>query len=126
MSYTAKVIESSKELTAKEKVLLKDMSDVTMLDDIVTPEQGVIIDIDFTATVSVHNDMVKDGDPDYNKYVYVDKSGERYVSGSESLHRQYADIAEEMENENEPWGIKVIKKESSNYKGKFFLTCVIV
>ena len=49
-----------------------------------------------------------------------------YVSGSETLYRTYQEIAEEMEDEDEDWAIKVIRKESSNYKGKDFLTCVIV
>lgn len=72
----------------------------------------------------MHNE--KSDNKDYNKYIYVDKDGTIYISGSEILYRTYQEIAEEMEDEDEDWAIKVIRKESSNYKGKDFLTCVIV
>ena len=87
-------------------------------------ENGVLIDIDYVAVVEVYNE--KSDNKNYNKYVYVDKDGTMYISGSETLYRTYEEIAEEMEGENEPWSIKVIRRESTNYKGKDFLTCMLV
>ena len=124
-NYKAQVIEASKELTGKERVALKNFADMIQLDEATKDEDaGVLIQVAWTAKVSVHNE--KADNQDYIKYVYVDKDGTMYISGSEPLYRQYCDIAEDMEGEKEEWGIKVIRKESANYKGKDFLTCVIV
>lgn len=123
--YSAKVVEATRELTGKERVAIKTFANARQL-DVVTQnyEDGVLIDIDYVAKVAVHNE--KSDNKDYIKYIYMDKDGIMYVSGSETLYRAYHEIAEEMENEDEDWAIKVIRKESSNYKGKDFLTCVIV
>lgn len=123
--YSAKVVEATRELTGKERVAIKMFTDAYQLDEI-TPnyEDGVLINVDYVAKVAVHNE--KSDNKDYDKYIYVDKDGTMYVSGSETLYRTYQEIAEEMEDEDEDWAIKVIRKESSNYKGKYFLTCVIV
>lgn len=123
--YSAKVVEATRELTGKERVAIKTFANARQL-DVVTQnyEDGVLIDIDYVAKVAVHNE--KSDNKDYNKYIYMDKDGIMYVSGSETLYKAYQEIAEEMENEDEDWAIKVIRKESSNYKGKDFLTCVIV
>lgn len=123
--YSAKVVEATRELTGKERVAIKTFANARQL-DVVTQnyEDGVLIDIDYVAKVAVHNE--KSDNKDYNKYIYMDKDGIMYVSGSETLYRAYKEIAEEMENEDEDWAIKVIRRESSNYKGKDFLTCVIV
>lgn len=123
--YSAKVVEATRELTAKERVAIKMFTDAYQLDGITQNyEDGVLINVDYVAKVAVHNE--KSDNKDYNKYIYVDKDGTMYVSGSETLYRAYQEIAEEMEDEDEDWAIKVIRKESSNYKGKYFLTCVIV
>ena len=125
VEYSAKVVEATRELTAKERVAIKMFTDAYQLDEITQNyEDGVLINVDYVAKVAVHNE--KSDNKDYNKYIYVDKDGTMYVSGSETLYRTYQEIAEEMEDEDEDWAIKVIRKESSNYKGKYFLTCVIV
>lgn len=123
--YSAKVVEATRELTGKERVAIKMFTDAHQLDEVTQNyEDGVLINVDYVAKVAVHNE--KSDNKDYNKYIYVDKDGTMYVSGSETLYRTYQEIAEEMEDEDEDWAIKVIRKESSNYKGKDFLTCVIV
>ena len=123
--YSAKVVEATRELTGKERVAIKTFANARQLDVVTRDyEDGVLIDIDYVAKVAVHNE--KSDNKEYNKYIYMDKDGIMYVSGSETLYRAYQEIAEEMENEDEDWAIKVIRKESSNYKGKDFLTCVIV
>lgn len=124
-NYKAQVIEASKELTGKEKVAIKNFADMIQIDEATKEtDAGLLINVAWTAQVSVHNE--KADNHDYMKYVYVDKDGAMYISGSEPLYRQYCDIAEDMNGEEEEWGIKIIRKESSNYKGKDFLTCVIV
>lgn len=123
--YSAKVVESTRELTGKERVAIKMFTGAHQLDEVTQNyEDGVLINVEYVAKVAVHNE--KSDNKDYNKYIYVDKDGTMYISGSETLYRTYQEIAEEMEDEDEDWAIKVIRKESSNYKGKDFLTCVIV
>lgn len=124
-TYSAKLVSATRELSAKERVATKMFIGAEQLDELTQrDENAVLIDIDYVAVVEVYNE--KSDNKNYNKYVYVDKDGTMYISGSETLYRTYQEIAEEMEGENEPWSIKVIRRESTNYKGKDFLTCMLV
>ena len=124
--------ESVKGLTAREKIAIKALNDVTELNDLVTPEQAIMINIDNVVTVQVHNE--KSDNQDYNKYVYIDKDGTKYVSGSEPLYTTVKDILSDIEDaiadgemdETEDITIKVMKKESANYKGQMFLTAELI
>lgn len=130
--YKAVVKESVKGLTAREKIAIKTLNDVTELNDLVTPEQAIMINIDNVVTVQVHNE--KSDNQDYNKYVYIDKDGTKYVSGSEPLYTTVKDILSDIEDaiadgemdETEDITIKVMKKESANYKGQMFLTAELI
>lgn len=130
--YKAVVKESVKGLTAREKIAIKALNDVTELNDMVTPEQAIMINIDNVVTVQVHNE--KSDNQDYNKYVYIDKDGTKYVSGSEPLYTTVKDILSDIEDaiadgemdETEAITIKVMKKESANYKGQTFLTAELI
>lgn len=130
--YKAVVKESVKGLTAREKIAIKALNDVTELNDLVTPEQAIMINIDNVVIVQVHNE--KSDNQDYNKYVYIDKDGTKYVSGSEPLYTTVKDILSDIEdaiadgemNETEDITIKVMKKESANYKGQMFLTAELI
>ena len=130
--YKAVVKESVKGLTAREKIAIKALNDVTELNDLVTPEQAIMITIDNVVTVQVHNE--KSDNQDYNKYVYIDKDGTKYVSGSEPLYTTVKDILSDIEDaiadgemdETEDITIKVMKKESANYKGQTFLTAELI
>ena len=124
-TYSAKLVSATRELSAKERVAVKMFIGAEQLDELTKrDENGVLIDIDYVAVVEVYNE--KSDNKNYNKYVYVDKDGTMYISGSETLYRTYEEIAEEMEGEQEPWSIKVIRMESTNYNGKDFLTCMLV
>lgn len=130
--YKAVVKESVKGLTAREKIAIKALNDVTELNDMVTPEQAIMINIDNVVTVQIHNE--KSDNQDYNKYVYIDKDGTKYVSGSEPLYTTVKDILSDIEDaiadgemdETEDITIKVMKKESANYKGQMFLTAELI
>ena len=130
--YKAVVKESVKGLTAREKIAIKALNDVAELNDLVTLEQAIMINIDNVVTVQVHNE--KSDNQDYNKYVYIDKDGTKYVSGSEPLYTTVKDILSDIEDaiadgemdETEDITIKVMKKESANYKGQMFLTAELI
>lgn len=123
--YKAVVARASKELSAKEKIMLKDMSDAVKLDDEVK-EQAIIIKPEFYAIINVHNE--KSDTKDYTKIVIVDgDSGIKYTTGSMPFITTFEDIMEEMEDAGETdFSLKVYAKESKNYKGKYFITCSII
>ena len=122
-NYTAKVVSSSRELTAKERIMLKDTSDAIKL-DVATSEQAIIIYPILWATIEIHNE--KSEDKDYTQFVIVDKDGTKYVTGSISFYNAFSDIAEDMEDETEEWGIKAYKLPSKNFAGRDFITCSII
>lgn len=121
--YSVKIVKASKELSAKERVALKDTTNATALDE-ATQGGNVLIEPDFYVELAVHNE--KSEDKDYTKYIIVDKSGNKYVTGSESLITAFIDIVDEMAGSDEEYGIEVYRMPSKNYKGKEFLTCSIV
>lgn len=122
--YEVKIIESSKELSARERISLKNFDEMIALDDAVNAETPrLMIDVSGYVVVSVHNE--KSDNVDYNKFIIIDKDGQRYITGSNPFFSSFKEIWDEMVGENEDWGITVYKRESNNYKGKEFLTCTI-
>ena len=94
------------------------------LDEAVNAETSrLMIDVSGYVVASVHNE--KSDNVDYEKYIIIDKDGQRYITGSQPFFSSFKEIWDEMEGENEDWGITVYKRESNNYKGKEFLTCTI-
>ena len=75
------------------------------------------------AVLDVHNEKAEN--PDYSQYVFLTEDGEKYVTSSDTFYRSFKDIAEELEAEGEPLSIIIYKKESKNFKGKYFLTCSV-
>ena len=123
--YSVKIEEVSKELTKVERISIKDVSNCIRLDEATAsaPEGKIVIDVDYFAVLSVHNEKAKD-DKDYCNYIIVDKDGQKFVTGSKSFWNAFADINDEMEGED--FSIEVYSKPSKNYNGKYFLTCSII
>lgn len=121
--YSVEVAETSRELTGKQKIQLKDTTDCVRLDK-ATQEGAVLIDVDFFAELHIHNE--KSEDKDYKNYVVVDKDGTRYVTGSESFWSAFRNIFDDMEETGEEWQLKVYRMPSKNRQGKDFITCSIV
>lgn len=121
--YSVEIKETSKQLSAKERIAIKDTSNALKL-DIECEENGVVITPVAFAILSIHNE--KSDNKDYENYVITDKDGTKYVTGSESFWNAFISIWDEMQEEEEEWGIKAYKLDSKNYKGKKFLTCSII
>lgn len=121
--YSAKVIEISKEVSAKQKIQLKDTTNCISLDEATNENDRMIISPDFYAVIAIHNE--KSEDKDYEKYVVVDRAGNKYVTGSKSFFTALRDIMSDMAAEapDEEYDIEVYRRESANYKGKTFITC---
>lgn len=124
-NYSAQIIESTHELSARERILLKDTTNATKLDDAVdNSESGrVIIKPADYAVIAIHNEKSKDR-KEYNNYVIIDESGEKFVTGSPSFWSNFKEIWDEMNGEE--FEIEVYKKPSKNYSGKDFITCSII
>ena len=122
--YTVTIKETSKDLTARERLMMKDRSNATPLDSAVTVETPLVITPDSYAVLSIHNES--SDNPDYEKYMIVDKNGQKYITGSVNFWNSFKSIWDEMSKENEEFQIEVYKLESKNYKGKQFLTCSII
>lgn len=122
-NYKANLVMTSREISAKERIQLKDTTDAIRLDE-ATAEGAVIIKPVLYAQLHVVNENSDSGE--YENYIFVDDTGEKYVTGSSSLWRSFIDIAEEMEESDEEWAVKIYRVPSKNYKGKDFLTCSII
>lgn len=124
--YKVEIIHSTKELTVREKIRIKDLSNAIQLDDATQQEGNIVIDFDYYVILMVHNEFSKD-EKVYNKYVIVDKSGNKFVTGSKSFMTSLEGIVDEMADAGETdFEIEVYRKDSKNYTGKQFLTCTIV
>ena len=121
--YSVKIVNASKELSARDRVAVKDTTNAIALDD-ATKDNPLVIAIDYYVELAVHNE--KSEDKDYKKYVVVDKSGNKFVTGSESFFTAMLEIMDEMSDSGEDFEIQVYRMPSKNYKGKEFLTCSIV
>ena len=82
VGYSVEIKETSKQLSAKERIAIKDTSNALKL-DIVCEEDGVIITPVAFAILAIHNE--KSDNKDYENYVIIDKDGTKYVTGSESF-----------------------------------------
>lgn len=121
--YSVKIQYCSKELTARDRVAIKDTTNAVSLDE-ATQSSNVIVDIDYYAKLAVHNEHSED--KDYEKYIIVAKDGTKYVTGSTSFLTAMEEIVEEMADSGEDFQLEVYRMPSKNYKGKEFLTCSIV
>ena len=122
--YEVKIKSTSKELTARERVLLKDTRNAIKLDEAVG-ETPLVITPDYYAVLDIHNEKSKE-DKDFENYLIVDVGGNKYVTGSHSFFEAFTEIVEEMDGTGEEYQIEIYKLDSKNYKGKKFITCSIV
>ena len=120
--YSVSIAHASKDLTAKERIQLKDTTSALKLDE-VTQTEAIVIKPQMYAELDIHNEM--SDNKDYKNYIVVDEAGQKYVTGSTSFWTSFMEIAKEMENEQDDWSIRVYRMPSKNYKGKEFITCSI-
>ena len=128
--YTVKIAKSSMEhITAREELMLKSTTGGTAIDETLASLDGnalIINPMDY-AVLEIHNEKVKEGEnTDYTKYIILDKDGTKYVTSSENFMNTFIDIYETMKDSGEDYAIKIFRKESKNYKGKYFITCEII
>lgn len=122
VNYSTVVESASKQLTARERIMVKDFTNAIKLDMATAEGKPLVIIPDYYAVIAVHND--KSDNKDYKKYVIVDTEGNKFVTGSENFFNTFMNIYEEMAGEQ--FSISIYQSPSKNYKNKTFLTCSIV
>lgn len=123
--YEVKIGTTSKELTARERVQLKDTTDCIALDEATKNGNKIEINVDWYAVLDVHNE--KSDNKDYNVYIIVDKDGTRYSTGSVNFFNSFQNIVDEMiDAGEEDFSVKVYARDSKNYTGKQFITCSLI
>lgn len=128
-NYSATILEASRELTAREKVMFKDTQNAISMNDFAEQAKSeggkaIIENVKDYVHIEVHND--KSDDKDYDNYLVIDGNGDKYVTGSNSFWSAFMDIYKEMKDETEPWSIQLNLIPSKNFKGKNVLTCSLI
>lgn len=128
-NYTVELEYSTREITKRELVKFKEFADCISIDELsqVNESNGVktLINVCDIFGFKVHNEASEN--KDYRSYIIVDKDGVKYITSSETFFIKITNIYEDIKDESdEDIIISVIRKESTNYKGKEFLTCVLV
>jgi hypothetical protein len=128
-NYSATIVDSSRELTARERVMFKDTQNAISMNDFAEQakaENGkaIIENVKDFVHITVHNE--KSDDKDYDNYLVIDANGEKYVTGSQAFWNSFKAIYDEMKNESDPWGIQLNLIPSKNFKGKNVLTCSLI
>lgn len=128
-NYASTIREASRELSAKERVMFKDMANATSLVDFVSAQresgEKAVIDVADFAVIDVHNPKAQDN-TDYTIYLVIDKNGNKFYTSSEAFWSAFSNIYAEMKDSDEEWGIEAVLIPSKNYKGKEILTCSLV
>ena len=124
--YKAKVVDSWKELSVKEKIAYKETDSFDKLDDIVQPDASLVIGLVNYITIHVENPKAEQAE--YNQYVLVADDGNNYVTSSDNFNDSMKSMLDEIKDAGDDigdWKVKIYKRESKNFKGKYFLTCAI-
>ena len=128
-NYSATILEASRELTARERVMFKDTQNAISMNDYAEQAKSeggkaIITNVKDYVHISVHND--KSDDKDYDNYLIIDGEGDKYVTGSQAFWNSFMDIYNEMKDETEPWGIQLNLIPSKNSEGPNVLTCSLI
>lgn len=122
-TFSVKIAYASKELDIEDRIRLKDTRDSNSL-EVISRDGAKILNIVAYAVLNVHNE--KSDDKDYRQYVFLDKDGNKYMTGSEPFFNSFTDIWEELDEAGVPEDsrkFKIYQLPSRNYAGRNFVTC---
>ena len=122
-TFSVKIAYTSSELSVEDKIRLKDTRDAQSL-EVISREGAVKIGIVAYAVLDIHNE--KSEDKNYRQYVFMDKDGNKYMTGSEPFFNSFTDIWEELDDADIPVDerfFKIYQLPSRNYAGRNFVTC---
>lgn len=126
--YSVTIKETSRELTAKEKIAMRDFGNAIALDTELDTQSNLLIAPADYVVLSVHNEKAKGNNKDYTKFLIIDTAGNKFVTGSESFFSKFLEIFTTMREDapGEDYQIEVYKRPSKNYAGKNFISCSLV
>lgn len=126
--YSVTIKEASRDLTAKEKIAMRDFGNAIALDAELDTNASVLIAPADYVVLEVHNEKAKGANKDYTKFLIIDAAGNKYVTGSESFFTKFIEIFETMKQDapGEDYEVEVYKRPSKNYAGKSFISCSLV
>lgn len=119
--YESKVIAASKELNAIESAWIASNPDAMTVEEACAGNR-LLVDVDFTVTVKIHNERARDN-KEYDCIYIVDKTGMVYKSGSNSLINSISEIQDalfDMGKTISDVTLEIVPKPSRNYNGKYF------
>ena len=121
-NYTYKIVDSNGEFDTYERDMCKDIGDAIPLNE-ATQHEPVVIEYAKHLILAIHNE--KSEDKGYEKCVVIDPAGRKFVCGSATFRRELESIIEDLADNGiySDFNIKVYRKASNNYKGKYFITC---
>lgn len=124
--YKVEIIGGSREFSKLERISFKDTSDVVSIVDACGDDKLEITVVDFVLLHIVNPHSKKE--TEYDKFVLITDTGDRFVTGSESFIDTFTDIWFDMQDEPDivcPVTIQCYIKESRN-NPQGFLTCRLV
>lgn len=122
--YSVTISDINKELTKKQQIMLKDLTDATNLNEALSVVDSIVIKPEIVATLDVHNENAEN-DKDYTQFVVIDSEGEKYKTGSKSFGSAIYDIMADMADTDEEWELKIYKRASKNGMQPF-ITCSVI
>lgn len=122
--YNVIIVESSMELSAREKIRVKDTSIHTRIEDVLKEHGECKICPKGYVILSITNSKVSD-DP-YDNIVVIGEDDVLYRTGSNTFIQSFCGIFDEMKNEGERFEIGVITQPSKNYSGKSFMKAILL
>ena len=121
MNYAVEIKESSMELTARDRIKMKDVSNAIKLDEATQLDSIRIAPVGYVV-LDVHNE--KSDNTDYEQYLILTADDKKYVTGSKSFFTTFRGIWDELAGED--FELDIYRKDSKNYTGKQFITCSLV
>lgn len=123
--YIVKITDSSRELTAREKLKFADTQACISLDTQIDENGGKFVfkPVDYVC-LDIHNGHSEN--VDYTKFIVIASDGNMYATGSQSFKDSFIQIMEVMKDSGETdFEIECYKVKSKNYNGSF-IKCSIV
>lgn len=122
-TYNVTVTDSNRELTAREKVKVLDVSDMINLNEAIREQGSITFTVDLY--VATHVENAKSESKEYDRYILKDTEDNWYTTGSESFATKVRDLIDICTDEDIPVEIKCFAKPSKNFAGNF-LTCSLI
>lgn len=123
--YIVKITDSSRELTAREKLKFADTQACISLDTQIDENGGKFVfkPVDYVC-LDIHNEHSENAD--YTKFIVIASGGNMYATGSQAFKDSFIQIMEVMKDSGETdFEIECYKVKSKNYNGSF-IKCSIV